>query len=135
MAKSKMKVENSSLVEYCDNLVKEGKELALNWEGGGDSGWVYFTVDGKEDDSDEIRRLIDACYEVLDYGSWAGEFSANGEATYNPKTKCFEGVDNYGEDTTETHRCKIDIVVPERLWFDSIEVRKRWPDRYRRLFQ
>ena len=122
MAKTKMKVQNQTLVDYCDNLAKQGKEIALNWEGGGDSGWVFFTIDGKQDDNELIRKLVDVCYDTLDYGSWAGEFSSNGQAVYNSKTKTFEGIDNYGEDTTETHKCKIEVSVPEAVWFDSLNV-------------
>lgn len=119
-------ITKSELIKWCDQQVKEGKELKLHWEGGGDSGWVYFTIDGQtiSDKSDcprEIEELIELMYDCLDYGSWAGDFSATGEAIYDEKTKSFEGTDCYGEDDTHYQECEIKIRVPNHLWFDAIE--------------
>ena len=81
-----MKNKKLSVKEWCDQQVAEGKELTLRWEGGGDSGWVYFELDGSQVENEYTEKLVDYCYDVLDYGSWAGEFDATGEATYNPVT-------------------------------------------------
>lgn len=121
----KLKTE-LSLIEWCDQQVKEGKELAIGWEGGGDSGWCYFEIDGKQvpdgKENDYIRGLLDAMYNQLDYGSWAGEFSANGRAVYDPNQKAFVGTDYYSEDETEVYSCDIDVRVPKKLWFDRMEI-------------
>lgn len=114
-----------SLIEWCDQQVAEGKELSIHWEGGGDSGWVYFQIDGKQiadsEENSQIRELIDLMYDTLDYGSWAGEFTADGQAVYNPTEKAFVGTDYYGEDETDYHTCEIKISIPKDLWFDAVE--------------
>jgi hypothetical protein len=115
----------SDLIKWCDEQVAQGKELGMSWEGGGDSGWVYFTIDGDQvsdsAENDQIRQLVDRMYDELDYGSWAGEFSAQGEAIYSPEQKAFVGTDYYGEDSTVHQECSINIVVPKSLWFDAVE--------------
>lgn len=118
-------VATSDLIKWCDDQVAQGKELKLAWEGGGDSGWVYFKIDDEQvsdsAENDEISNLIDRMYDQLDYGSWAGEFSASGEASYNPTEKAFVGTDYYSEDETVMHDCNIKITVPKSLWFDALE--------------
>lgn len=120
------KKQKKELIKYLDKLVEDGKEVKLCWEGGGDSGWVWFEVDGdkvSERGSDEkIEALIDYMYDVLDYGSWAGEFSASGEALYDPKDKSFEGIDHYGEEHILNHPCDIQIRIPKSLWFNQLEI-------------
>jgi len=111
------------IIAWCDKQVEEGKTLELCWEGGGDSGWVFFEVDGKSANGEEISALVDMMYDTLDYGSWAGEFSANGRAEYNSVTKSFDGIDYYSEDEWETKRLEepIQVLIPKSLGFDSIE--------------
>lgn len=118
-------ITTKSLVQWCDEQVAAGKEIGIGWEGGGDSGWVYFMIDGRQVDgsqtTDEMDQLVDMMDDQLEYGSWAGEFSASGEAIYSPKEKAFIGIDNYGEDDTEYWECDIPLRIPKHLWFDSIE--------------
>jgi hypothetical protein len=106
-------------------MVEKGHELSIAWEGGGDSGWVYFKIDGEQvtdsAETDVISNLIDRMYDQLDYGSWAGEFQASGEAVYNVNEKAFVGTDYYSEDETYNYECSIKITVPKNLWFDAIE--------------
>jgi len=111
------------IIDWCDKQVEEGKEIKICWEGGGDSGWVYFEVDDEQAGGEEIEALVDMIYSTLDYGSWAGEFSANGTATYDPATKCFEGVDYYSEDewTNTTFEEPFAFYIPGTYGFDSIE--------------
>lgn len=115
-----------SLIEWCDQQVKEGKELAIGWEGGGDSGWCWFEIDGEQvpdtRENSYIQKLINAMYDQLDYGSWAGEFSASGNAVYNPEEKAFVGTDYYTEDETEPYACNIEVRVSKKLWFDHMEI-------------
>lgn len=114
-----------SLVQWCDEQVAQGKEIGIGWEGGGDSGWCYFMIDGSQvnntEYTTEMEQLIDMMDDELDYGSWAGEFSANGEAIYSPEKKAFVGIDYYSEDETIQRNCDIPIRIPKHLWFDSIE--------------
>jgi hypothetical protein len=118
-------VATSDLIKWCDEQVAQGKKLSMAWEGGGDSGWVYFKIDEEQvsdsAETDEISQLTDLMYDQLDYGSWAGEFSASGEAIYNSEEKAFVGTDYYSEDETYPYECSLQIRVPKRLWFDSIE--------------
>lgn len=116
-------ISATEIIDWCDKQVAEGKEITLCWEGGGDSGWVYFEVDGVQADGEEIEALVDMMYNELDYGSWAGEFSANGRADYDPATKCFEGVDYYSEDdwTDTTFEEPFTFYIPGTYGFDSIE--------------
>jgi hypothetical protein len=111
------------IIDWCDKQTAEGKEITLCWEGGGDSGWVYFEIDGTQAEGEEIEALVDMMYNELDYGSWAGEFSANGTATYDPATKCFEGIDYYSEDdwTNTTFEEPFAFYIPGTHGFDSIE--------------
>ncbi len=117
-----------NIIEYFNKLDEEGKEIHLHWDGGGDSGWVTLNIDGKEFDDygsregSFERQLIDFCYDVLDYGSWAGEFSANGDAHYDRNQQAFIGTDYYSEDDTDQTPCNIEIAIPEAIWFDSLEI-------------
>lgn len=113
-------VQKQALIDWCDQQVKDGKELALCWDGGGDSGWVYFEVDEEQTENEYTNKLVDMMYDQLDYGSWAGEFSAQGKAIYNAETKCFEGIDYYSEDYTEEYPCSIRLEVPADVWFDTL---------------
>jgi hypothetical protein len=116
-------ISATEIIDWCDKQVAEGKEITLCWEGGGDSGWVYFEIDGTQAEGEEIEALVDMMYNELDYGSWAGEFSANGTATYDPATKCFEGIDYYSEDdwTNTTFEEPFAFYIPGNYGFDSIE--------------
>jgi hypothetical protein len=116
-------ISMQEIIDWCDKQAAEGKEITLCWEGGGDSGWVFFEVDGEQASGDEIDALVDMMYTELDYGSWAGEFSANGRADYDPATKCFEGTDYYSEDdwTHTTFQEPFTFCIPSSYGFDSIE--------------
>ena len=119
-----MKIED--VIKWCDEQSQDGKEVAICWEGGGDSGWVYIEVDGDNTSSEESDWLVDRMCDILDYGSWAGEFSANGRAVYDSETKMFEGEDVYCEDTTEELELKddeiIEIKIPKLYFFESLSV-------------
>lgn len=116
----------SELVKWCDQQVAEGKTISMHWEGGNDSGWCWFEIDGEQVrdhlEEDEIGQLLDMMYNTLDYGSWAGEFSASGKAVYDAEHKAFVGIDNYSEDDNEQYECNLEIRVPKTLWFDQLEV-------------
>jgi hypothetical protein len=119
-----MKIED--VIKWCDDQSQIGNEVAICWEGGGDSGWIYMTVDGSESSSEEGDWLVDRMSDILDYGSWAGEFSASGTAVYNPETKVFEGEDVYSEDTNETYELSDDdiliVKIPKRYFFEELNI-------------
>jgi len=123
MAKKAKKLQvKKSVLEWCNQQVIDDKELSIHWEGGGDSGWAYFQIDGQSVENEYTAYLVDRMYEVLDYGSWAGEFNASGSAEYNPESQSFEGIDEYSEDERITHECNIIIQVPKELWHDSLSI-------------
>lgn len=112
-----------SVLEWCEEQHKLGKELKFTWDGGGDSGWVEFYVDDNPAAGPQADNLIDDMYELLDYGSWAGEFSASGEAIYDNKKKAFVGTDTYQEVETRSFPASMSFSVPKDLWFDDISIR------------
>jgi hypothetical protein len=111
-----------STMDWLMEQSEQGRTLEIVWEGGGDSGWVHFEIDGENYENVYTEHLVEYMHEELDYGSWAGEFSASGRAEFNPKTKCFEGTDYYSEDETITIDTKIDVLIPDDLWFDSVSL-------------
>ena len=111
-----------SIVQWCKDQTAQGNELKIVWEGGGDSGWVHFEDDAGDVDNDYTRTLVNEMENTLDYGSWAGEFSSNGTAIYNPDTNSFEGTDYYGEDTSEIIDCDILVQIPKKLWFETLRI-------------
>ena len=111
-----------TLLSWCDQQVKDGKELKLVWDGGNDSWWVHFEIDGDSYDDEHTEKLVDYMYNHLDYGSWAGEFSANGEAIYNVEEQAFVGTDYYSESQTMEYDVNIPIPVPKHLWFDQLNI-------------
>ena len=116
-------ISMQEIIAWCDKQVEDGKLLELCWDGGGDSGWVFFEIDGESAETEETEALVDMMYNELDYGSWAGEFSANGRAEYNKETKSFDGIDYYSEDAWETKTLDNPFSYPisNKLGFDSIE--------------
>jgi hypothetical protein len=122
---SQQLLTKTHLINWCDEQVAQGKELKIGWEGGNDSGWVYFVIDDEQIEygynTDEQSELIDMMHTHLEYGSWAGEFSANGEAIYDPTLKAFVGTDHFGGDESEDWDCNIKITIPKSIWFERVE--------------
>jgi len=112
------------LIDWCDKMASEGKNPVIKWEGGNDSGWCYMEdEDGDRLDSHpEADALMEHMYDTLDYGSWAGDFSASGEAPYNTETKCFEGTDYYSESDNTNCPAEIRIEIPAFIPFDRLEI-------------
>lgn len=123
--KLKLMKENSkvkSIIEWCNYEHENQGELKLVWEGGNDSGWAHFEIDNHEVDNEYTRALVDRIDAVLNYGSWAGEFNANGQAIYDPETRTFNGIDFYSEDEIDVIDSDIIIKIPKALWFNSLIV-------------
>ena len=111
------------IIDWCNQQVDEGKELKFTWEGGGDSGWADLVLDDNNIDVPGYSNvLLDGIYEELDYGSWAGEFHASGEAIYSKEEQAFVGIDDYVEDETIGYPCEIVLNVPNKIWYDSINI-------------
>lgn len=117
-------IVKKEIIDWCNQTVDDGKELKFTWEGGGDSGSADLLLN---DNSVEVVGysdvLLNGIYEELDYGSWAGEFFASGEAIYSKEEQAFVGIDDYSEDDTIPHECQIVLSVPSKLWYDTINVR------------
>lgn len=120
MSKENLSVKD--VLDWCLKKTEEGSEVVLKWDGGGDSGWVHLEVDGEDSNDDEAEWLIDQMYDTLDYGSWAGEYSASGEAPFDPDTKMFQGTDYYTETDSTNVECKIEIRIPKHIHFDDLEI-------------
>ena len=110
------------ILDWCLKKTEEGSAVVLQWDGGGDSGWVHLEVDGSDSSDPEAEALVDMMYDKLDYGSWAGEFSASGEAPFDPETKMFQGTDYYTETDSTNANCKIEIRIPKHIHFDDLEI-------------
>jgi hypothetical protein len=119
-------IDIAKIIEWCDKVTENGDELCLYWEGGGDSGWLNARINGDDINSVEADWLIEELNNTLDYGSWAGEFSANGEAVYNRETKTFDGENYYSEtegDIIELDEADIiQIKIPTKYTFDTLHV-------------
>lgn len=123
MSKAKKLEVKKSVLEWCRGQAKQENELTIHWEGGGDSGWVYFQIDGKEVNNEYTEYLVDMMCSELDYGSWAGEFCASGSAIFSLEENGFTGIDEYREDERLSHSCEIVLQIPNDIWFDSISYR------------
>lgn len=110
------------ILDWCLKKTQEGSEVILKWDGGGDSGWVHLEVDEQDSSDPEAERLVDMMYDQLDYGSWAGEFSASGEAPFDAETQMFQGTDYYTETDSTVATAKIEIRIPKHIHFDDIDI-------------
>jgi hypothetical protein len=43
-AKAKEPGMKKSIIQWCKDLHEAGNDLTMKWEGGGDSGWIYFEI-------------------------------------------------------------------------------------------
>lgn len=118
------------IIDWCNQQVDEGKELKFTWDGGSDSGYAELLLDDEQVSNEFSDALMDGIYEELDYGSWAGEFSASGEAVYSKEEQAFEGTDYYEETDTVGHFCSIILNIPSTLWYDTIQIRIETEDEY-----
>jgi hypothetical protein len=115
-------MEKKSILNWLNQLSEDGSELAICWEGGGDSGWCYFEIDGDSVENEYTEALVDYMYSALDYGSWAGEFSANGKAVYDHEKRTFKGTDYYREDSNDVLNADVKVRIPKNFWFDILHV-------------
>jgi len=120
-----MKDNQLSLRQKLDALAAEGKKIKVTWEGGNDSGGYNLFVDGDQVNYGDafFDEVIDFVSDTIDYGSWSGDYFADGAVYYNKDEGSFIGE---GKDTTSDGGClegiSIEIRVPKYLNFDSIDM-------------
>ena len=112
--------------ELLDKFSKNHK-ICVAWDGGNDSGMVNLLIDNvdarKCDGFDKIVAdyIEDYFNDQLGYGSWAGDFNAQGEAHYDPETKSFKGDDEVSYYEYESKEVEIGINdIPENydeVWY------------------
>ena len=114
-----------SLRQQLDALAAEGKEIKVTWEGGNDAGGYDLYIDGVRMDyyEDQYDAIVNPISNRIDYGSWAGDFSADGEVIYDPALGEFVGSGKETEtEPFELDDISIEIRVPKALNFDRIEI-------------
>lgn len=115
---------------YVKKLLSEGvKEIKVTWEGGNDDGSFYLFVDDKEITVDYDKKngtydLVDFIADEIGYGSFAGNFSVNGDVTYDVEQRAFIGEDDCEILEDYTYKFKKPLVFPilKELWFDNVLV-------------
>jgi hypothetical protein len=112
-----MELTKKDILAWCIDQHNQGLSVTLEWDGGGDSGCVNWTGDSEENAYTDY--ILDMCYDELDYGSWAGEFSAHGTAEFDPEEKAFIGEDLYSEDEYVDHEINLEIPIPKNIQFDD----------------
>jgi hypothetical protein len=106
-------------------MAAEGKEIKVTWEGGNDSGGYNLFVDEVEVNYGDAfyDEVIDFVSDTIDYGSWAGDYSADGVVYYNADEGAFIGEGKETEsDSATLEGISIEIRIPKALNFDAFEI-------------
>ena len=120
-----MENKNLTLRQKLDALAAEGKEIKVTWEGGNDSGGYSLFIGGNEVNYGDVAydEIVDPISDTIDYGSWSGDYFADGSVVYDSDEGAFIGE---GKDTESEGDClsgiSIEIRVPKALNFDSVEI-------------
>jgi len=120
-----MKKNQLSLRQRLDAMAEEGKEIKVTWEGGNDSGGYNVFIGGEEIgyEEDLFNEIVDVVSDTIDYGSWAGDYFADGSVRYNKDEGAFIGE---GKDTVSDGGClvniSIEVRVPKALNFDFFNI-------------
>lgn len=118
------RIDYTALIAFFDHLVQSGEQLALCWNGGGDTGEYQLKHNGEiiEIEDERLNQLFHrACQQLGHYG-FDGEYYCEGSASYDPQTKRFDGIDRYSRSDTATAKCEIPLEIPSELWFDQLEI-------------
>lgn len=115
---------------YLEKLLSEGaKEIRITWEGGNDEGSFSLFVDDKEvtidyNKKDGTYELVDFIADEIGYGSFAGDYNANGEVIYDVEQGAFIGEDDCEMLEDYTYKFKKPLIFPilKELWFDNVLV-------------
>lgn len=119
-----MKKELVRLKHKLDELHDQGKEIKVTWEGGNDSGGFSVFIGGEElPYGDVLSECIIAEVESrIDYGSWAGDFYADGQLIYDRTDGGFTGEGKETNTEQNTIGCKIKLTLPKALNFDRVDI-------------
>jgi hypothetical protein len=104
--------------QWCEAEIAEGRDVVIEWDGGNDSGCVTWRGDSSENEITDF--LVDSVYDELDYGSWAGEYSASGRMEYDSDQQALVGTDYYSEDDYLDLDKKAVLHIPKKYYFDQI---------------
>ena len=115
----------TDMAAWCDHVTRNRDVLSISWSGGGDEGFIKLQLnDTPLDEEDGVpATLIDRLYDGLGYDGFSGNFSCEGEATYDPETQCFEGMDTYSISEYDSKDCAIEIRLSKDIWFDEVVIR------------
>lgn len=125
-----IEITDKLIVDYYTALHHSGVKLQIEWNGGGDSGSASLKIDDKTFDGYDYgdiesskkniehrihRKVLDRMYDTLDYGSWAGDFSASGTADFVVEEDFigFRGIDHYSEDEGHSLTVNINVIIPK----------------------
>ena len=116
--------------KYLDLLLSVGaKEIRVTWEGGNDEGSFSLFVDEKEVDINYTKKdgsydLVDFIADEIGYGSFAGDYNANGEVIYDVEQGAFVGTDDCEMLDEFVYKFDKPLVFPilKELWFDNVVV-------------
>jgi hypothetical protein len=113
-----------TLIAYSDHLTSDGKKLSIAWNGGGDSGEFDFKIDDvvKIELTELDEQIVKLIARKIGYGNFAGDFDVSGEVFYDPIEKCFTGNDYLYTDGEDVHKCNIEVLLPQDLWFDELQI-------------
>src|SRR5581483_5032787 len=73
------------------------RNISFTWSGGDDEGWGSLEIDGKKVKGNDpiAEKICDRIFNVLDYGSFAGDFGTEGTLDFDTETLQFKGIDYY----------------------------------------
>ena len=119
--------EKQTLKQWLDDLEAQCKEVKVRWEGGNDDGSFWASIDDVDIDTEGNSiggRLVDIVADHIGYGSFAGDFSTNGELIY--ENGHMTGTDFYSTTESNSEQLEEDkfikIEIPEYLWFDTLTI-------------
>lgn len=119
--------EKQTLKQWLDDLESKGHEVKVRWEGGNDDGSFWASIDDEDINTEGNSmggKLVDIVADGISYGSFAGDFSTNGELVYEnghmTGTDFYSTTESDGEHLEEDKFIKIEI--PEYLWFDTLTI-------------
>ena len=111
-------------LKACQKLTRDGKELRIDWSGGGDSGY-YETQIGEMpvDENPDILNIYDLIIEHTGNWSFNGDYHSKGNVIYHPELQALVGEDITEESGNAVKACSIPVEIPKSLWFDRLNIR------------
>lgn len=107
----------------------KGKRVSMRWDGGGDSGWGEFLIEGDEiSETDVSEKLVEKLLDHMGYESFNGDPQVSGEIYYHESTESFTGDATESYDEWETVKVDLLITVPDHIWFDRVVIAVSFDD-------